>query len=70
MILDDSESYRVDGVCVDVPSNSHFHYDIFLPTVGLEELENSIYYIVKEPSLHDNCYFVVPSSKFFRYYLI
>ncbi|MEM6699392.1 MAG: ABC transporter permease, partial [Bacteroidota bacterium] len=43
MILDDAESYRVDGVCIDMPSNSHFHYDAFLPTVGLEEFENSIW---------------------------
>ncbi|MEL6944794.1 MAG: ABC transporter permease, partial [Bacteroidota bacterium] len=43
MILDNSESYRVDGVCVDIPSNAHFHFDVFLPTVGLEEFQNSIW---------------------------
>jgi putative ABC transport system permease protein len=43
MILDNRKTYRVDGVCEDIPVNSHFHFDVFLSTAGLDELQNTMW---------------------------
>ncbi|MEM0992070.1 MAG: ABC transporter permease [Bacteroidota bacterium] len=62
LILDNEESYRVDGVYEDLPSNSHFHYDFFLSMEGLEEVKNDIwldnnfftYFLLKPNAATDN----------------
>ncbi|MEM0992069.1 MAG: ABC transporter permease [Bacteroidota bacterium] len=43
MILDDAETFKVVGVCEDLPANSHFQYDVFLSAAGLEELKNAMW---------------------------
>lgn len=43
MVLDNNETFVVDGVCEDIPANSHFHYDVFLSLEGLPEIQNDIW---------------------------
>ncbi|SDM58794.1 putative ABC transport system permease protein [Catalinimonas alkaloidigena] len=37
LVLDNEVDYRVTGVVPDLPSNTHFHFDVFLSMVSLEE---------------------------------
>jgi putative ABC transport system permease protein len=41
LILDDNVNHRVTAVFEDLPSNSHFHYDIFRSIVELPEAKNA-----------------------------
>ena len=41
LILDDDVNHRVTAVFEDLPSTSHFHYDIFRSIVELPEAKNT-----------------------------
>lgn len=43
MIVNDDATFRVVGVCEDLPDNSHFQYDVFLSAVDLAELQNTMW---------------------------
>ena len=40
LILDNDELYEVTGVYVDMPQNSHFHFDFLLSMEGLDEAKD------------------------------
>ena len=41
--LDNDTDYKITGVYEDIPSNSHFHFDLILSMEGLEESKDGIW---------------------------
>jgi putative ABC transport system permease protein len=41
LVMNDSINYKVTGVIRDIPSQSHFHFDFFVPMTELEDSRNN-----------------------------
>jgi putative ABC transport system permease protein len=43
LVLNNSMNYKITGIYEDMPANSHFHFDIMLAMVGLDESKNQVW---------------------------
>lgn len=43
LTFDNEDDYEVRGVYADIPSNSHFHFDVLLSTAGLDEAKSPVW---------------------------
>ncbi|MEM1324906.1 MAG: ABC transporter permease [Bacteroidota bacterium] len=74
ILLSNEESYRVDGIFEDLPTNSHFHYDVLLSAKSIEGIDQEIWlsnnyltYFLTKPNVDESVIETKINDIFHRY---